>query len=69
MPVKFSKRRAEIFKKTNGFQDILNFPGFTVPKIALHNKIIDKILAKKDQENSTLLTNHLVKLLQDRIEP
>ena len=45
MPVKFSKRHAEIFKKTNGFQDILNFPGFTVPKIALHNKIIDKILA------------------------
>lgn len=62
MPVKFSKRRAEIFKKTNGFQDILNSPGFTVPKIALHNKIIDKILTKKDEENSTLLTNLITEL-------
>ena len=46
-----------------------------VPKIVLHNKIINKTSTKKDQENSAhrfggnYLTNHLVKLLQDRIKP
>ena len=63
------------FWKINWYRDILSFVDFTVPKIVLYSKIINKMWTKKDQENSThcfgdnYLTNHLVKFLQDRIKP
>ena len=52
----------------------LTLGDFTVPKTALHHKIIKKTRSKKFQENSVqcfgdnYLSNHLVKILQDRIK-
>ena len=64
-----------IFLKKKWFSRYLGFSDFKVPKIVLHNKIINKNLSKKNQENSAhrfgdnYLTNHLVKFLQDKIKP
>ena len=41
------------FFKINGYRDILSFVDFTVPKIFLHNKIVNKTRTKKDNENFT----------------
>ena len=59
------------FLKINESINISDFGDFTVPKIVHHNKTINKILTKKDQENSensfqdNCVTNDLVKFLQD----
>ena len=51
-----------------------NFGDFTVLKLVLHNKGIDKTRMKKDQENSAYrfggnyLADYAVKFLQDRIK-
>ena len=47
------------FKKINGSQDVLTFGDFTVPKIVLQNKIIDKTQRTRNQENSTLFWRSL----------
>ena len=57
------------------FSRYLSFGEFKVPKIALHNKIINKTWQIKNEENSAhgfgdnYLTNHLIKFLKDRIKP
>ena len=64
----------KIFIK-NWFWDIFTLGDFTVPKFALHDKVTYKTRAIKNPKNSAHcfedngLTNHLVKLLQDRINP
>ena len=61
--------------KINESRDILNFGDITVPEIVLHNEIIHKTQTKTYQEHSAhcfgdnYLTDHLVKVLQDRIKP
>ena len=53
----------------------LSLGDFKVRKIALDNKIDNKTLSTKNQENSAhpfggnYLTNHVVKFLQDRTKP
>ena len=39
--------------KVNGSRDVLCFCDFMVPKILLHNEIINKTRTKKDKGNSS----------------
>ena len=62
-----SNWRVEIFFEINGSRNILTFGGFTFPRFALHNEVINKTQATNDQENSAhcfeskYLIKHLVK--------
>ena len=55
----------------NGIPDTSNFGNFTVPKIVLPNKIINRTKTKKGQGNSShrfgdnYLENHLLKFPQN----
>ena len=70
------------FFKITGIRDIFSFRDFTVPKFALHNKIVSKAQTIRNQEKSTqvfqrqvfsigdkYLTNHFVEFLRDWVKP
>ena len=50
----------QIFLKVNGSRDISIFGNFTVPKIVLQKKVIDKTQMTKNQENSANVLGKII---------